>query len=226
MSSSSNFEYLYKDRKEAYEELFKLLPKKQYDKNWKIITTTIDNIPYIDELSKTIGIDYEPFFVSEIKAPKNDECTIASLSELKDIVIEKNLVRSFEIEEDYIYQKAKELHQTLMQTKLFAFKSGQCLHNVEGKNILIFSDGCDIGLNIYCTVKSLLNSGVRKIFLFLPIISEDLYHNLGMIVDELFVNHKIRDFIRTSYYFENFEDIDIEKVRYIMEEKKRREIER
>ncbi len=222
MLKNLDFNYIYKDRKEAYSELFKLLPKKDYDKDWKIITTTIDNLPYIDELSNSLNIDYEPFFISEIKAPKNEECTIASLSELKDIVIEKNLVRSFEIDEDFIYQKAKEIFQTVIQTKLYAFKDGKSIKDLEGKKVLIFSDGCDIGLNLHCTVKSLINSGVRKIFLFLPIISEDLYHSLDMIVDEVFVNHKIKDFIRTSYYFENFEELDLDIVRYILENKRRK----
>ena len=219
MSNSLDSEYLYKDREEAYSELFKLVKRKNFDSDWKIVTTTIDNIKLIDDLSEKLNIEYEPFFLDEITAPKNDECVIATVSELKDIVIEKNLVKSFEIEEDFIYKEAEDRYNKNILTKLYAYKSGKAIKNIEGKNIMIFSDGCDIGLNVMCAVKSLLNYKARKIFLYMPIISQDLYQSLDMIVDEIFVNHKIADFIRTSYYFENFEKLDVDEIRYILEQR-------
>ncbi len=222
MSSSLDFEYLYKNREEAYRELFNHIDVDNLVNNWIIVTTTLNNIEFIDELSKKLDLEYEPFFLEEITAPNNDECVIATVSELKDIVIEKNLVRSFEIEEDWIYKEAEEIYNKNILTKLFAFKMGKTIENIDGKNIMIFSDGCDIGLNIMCAVKSFLNYKAKKIFLYMPIISQDLYHSLDMIVDEIFVNHKIADFIRTSYYFENFDDIDLDKVRYILENKRRK----
>ena len=217
MSNNSDFEYLYKDREEAYSELFRLVKTDNIDKNWKIITTTPSNISFIDELSKKLNIEYEPFFLDEITAPNNNECIIATVSELKDIVIEKNLVKSFGIEEDFIYKEAEKKYNKNILTKLYAFKNGKALEDIDGKNIMIFSDGCDIGLNIMCAVKSLLNHNVRKIFLYMPVISQDLYHSLDMIVDEIFVNKKIADFIRTSYYFENFDELDVDEIRYILE---------
>ncbi len=220
MSNNLDFEYLYRDREEAYNELFSLVKTDSLNSNWKIITTSANNIKLIDELSRKLNIDYELFFLDEITAPNNNECVIATVSELKDIVIEKNLVKSFEIEEDFIYKEAEERYNKNILTKLYAFKNGKSIENIEGKNIMIFSDGCDIGLNIMCAVKSLLNRKARKIFLYMPIISQDLYQSLDMIVDEIFVNRKIADFIRTSYYFENFDDLSVDEIRYILEQRR------
>ena len=215
-----DFEYLYKNREEAYSELFKKIPEIEYDKDWKILTTTVNNIKEIDSISKKLDLPYDVFFLKEITAPKNSECVIASVSELKDIVLEKNLIKSFEIDEDYVYQKSQEIYEDSLIKKIHAFKNGKVLDNIEGKNFLIFSDGCDIGLNLMCTVKSLLNAKAKKIFLFLPVISSDLYYSLDMIVDEIFTNHKIEDFIRTSYYFEDFSDLDMEMIQYILTKEK------
>ena len=217
-----DFEFLYKNRDEAYEKLYeKVLKSINYDDSWKIITTTLNNLKQVEEISKKMGLDYEPFFIENIKAPKNSECVIASFSELKDIVIEENLVRSFEIDEDFIYQQSKELYNSIIIPKLFAYKSGKVCDDIDGRNFLVFSDGCDIGLDLMCCVKSLLNAGARKIFLSMPVISSDLYDSLDMIVDEVIVVEKIVDFIRTSYYYEDFSEIDIEKAQYILTQKRR-----
>ena len=221
MSSNTDFEYLYKNREEAYNELYQLIPTHiDYNDEWKIITTTINNLPQVCKISKRLKIDCEPFFIEEIFAPNNKDCTIACVSELKEIVIEKNLLKSFEIEEDYIYDIAEKLYEKEILVKLYAFKMGNFLENIEDKKIMVFMDGCETGLNTLCTIKSLLSRNVKKIFLFTPIISEDLYKGFDMIVDKVFANHVIEDFINTSYYYEDFSDIDIDRLRYVVEQRR------
>ena len=224
MSNNLDFDYLYKNRQEAYEELFKLIPTHiDYDDEWKIITTTINNLPQVCEISEELKISCEPFFIEEIYAPSNIECTIACVSELKEIVIEKNLINSFEVSEDYIYDISEKLFDKNILMKLHAYKMGETLQNIENKKIMIFMDGCETGLATLCAVKSLLSQKVKKIFLFTPVISDDLYKGFDMIVDKVFANHVIEDFIRTSYYYEDFDDVEIERLRYVIE--KRRNIE-
>jgi len=217
-----DFDFLYKNRDEAYEKLCDIVLKSvEYDSSWRILTTTLNNLKQIEKISKKMKLEYEPFFLESIKAPKNSECVIASLSELKDIVIEENLVRSFEIDEDYIFGQSKEIYNSTILPKLFAYKGGKVCEEIEGRNFLIFSDGCDIGLDLMCSVKSLLNAKAKKIFLCMPVISSDLYDSLDMIVDGVIVGEKIVDFIRTSYYYEDFSDIDLEEAQYILMQKRR-----
>ena len=221
MQADLDFEYLYKDRDEAYEKLFELVPKDiEYDENWLIVSATVNNLPQVCKISEKLGIKCEPFFTEEIYAPNNKECSVAVVSELKEIVMHKNLIKSFEITEDYIYNISEKLYENTILTKLYAFKLGQSLSNIENKNIMIFMDGCETGLNTLCTIKSLLNNGVKKIFLFTPIISDDLYQSLDMIVDKIFASHRLKDFIRISYYFENFDDVDIDELRYEIEKRR------
>ena len=221
MQTYLDFEYLYKDREEAYGKLFELIPKDiEYDDSWRIISTSINNLPQVCKISEKLAIECEPFFTEEISAPNNKECAVAVVSELKEIVMHKNLVKSFDISEDYIYDMSEELYNSSIITKLYAFKMGKSLNNIKDKNIMIFTDGCETGLNTLCTIKSLLNGGVKKIFLFTPIISDDLYQSLDMIVDRIFTSHRLKDFIRISYYFENFEDVDIDELRYEIEKRR------
>ena len=222
MQTNSDFEYLYKDRDEAYKELEELIPREiDFDENWKILSISINNLPQVCAISQRLNVACEPFFVEDIYAPNNKECTIAVVSELKEIVMQQNLMKSFEISEDYIYDISEQLFNKDILTKLYAFKMGKALNDIENKNIMIFTDGCETGLSTLCTIKSLLNRGVKKIFLFTPVISDDLYQSLDMIVDKIFTSHRLKDFIRNSYYFENFEDVDIEKLRYEVEKRRK-----
>jgi len=221
MQKNLDFEYLYKNRDEAYKELYELIPKDiEYDDNWKIITTSINNIPQVYDIADRLGVKCEPFFTEYVYAPNNKECSVAVVSELKEIVMHQNLIRSFEISEDYIYDISEQLYNSSILTKLYAFKMGTPISDIENKNIMIFTDGCETGLTTLCTIKSLLNKGVKKIFLFTPIISEDLYQSLDMIVDRIFTSHRLKDFIRISYYFEDFEDVDIDELRFEVEKRR------
>ena len=222
MQKDIDFSFIYRTREEAYKELFELLPTDvEFDSSWKIITTTINNLPQVLECADKLSISCEPFFIEEVKAPNNPECAIATVSELKEIVMEQNLVKSFEISEDFIYDMSEKIFQNSILSKLYAFKGGNPIGELSGKNIMIFSDGCETGLTTMCAVKSLLNAGVKKIFFFTPIISEDLYEGLGMIVDKVCATHKIKDFIRSSYYYEDFSDVDIEVLRYEIEKRRK-----
>ena len=224
MQNNSDFDFLYENRDEAYKELFDLIPKDiDYNDEWKIISISLNNLIQICQISKKLNIECEPFFIEEIYAPNNKDCTIACISELKEIVIEKNLLQSFGIEEDYIYDIAEKLYSKSILSKLYAFKTGNTLSNIENKKIMIFMDGCETGLNTLCTIKSLLSNRVKKIFLFTPVISEDLYKGFDMIVDKIFASHIIKDFIRTSYYYKDFDDVEIDNLRFAIE--KRRSIE-
>ncbi len=221
MQIDSDFEYLYKNREEAYKELFELVPREiLYDESWKIITPTINNIPQVCGISEKLVLECEPFFVESVYAPNNKECVIASVSELKEIVMHQNLIKSFEISEDYVYDTSEQIFNSTILTKLYAFKMGKSIRDLEDKNVMIFSDSCETGLNTLCVIKSLLNHGVKKIFLFIPVISEDLYQSLDMIVDKIFTNHRLKDFIRTSYYFEDFSDVEIDKLRFEVEKRR------
>jgi len=221
MQTSSDFEYLYKNRAEAYKELEELIPKEiDFDENWKIITTSINNLPQVCDIATRHDIACEPFFVEYINAPNNKECPVATVSELKEIVMHQNLIKSFDISEDYIYDMSEQLFNTNILTKLYAFKGGSPLKDIENKNVMIFTDGTETGLGMLCSIKSLLNKGVKKIFLFTPVISDDLYQSLDMIVDRIFTSHRLKDFIRISYYFENFEDVDIDELRYEVEKRR------
>lgn len=216
----STYEYLFKNREEAYAELLDLVPKDiDFSSNWEIITTSINNIPQVQNISKKHNLDYEPYFLQEIYAPNNKECSIGVISESQDIVIHQSLCKSFGIDEDFVYKRAKEFYSKNLKLQLLAFKSGESLSNIEDKNIMIFSDGCESGLNIMCTIKSLLKLKAKKIYLFVPVISDDLYHSLDMIVDKIFTNHSLKDFIDIEYYFEDFSDVDIEELRHTFRDK-------
>jgi len=215
-----SYDYLFKNREEAYDELLDLIPTDiDFGKNWEIITTSINNIPQVEKIAKKLNLKYEPFFLQEIFAPNNNECDIGVISEVEDIVIHQKLCQSFGIDEDFVYQIAKEVYNKNLQLKLYAFKEGRVLSGVKDKNIMIYSDGCESGMSIMCTIKSLLNLGVKKIYLFVPVISDDLYHSLDMIVDKIFTNHSLKNFIDIEYYFEDFSDVDIEELRHIFTNK-------
>jgi putative phosphoribosyl transferase len=207
----SSYEYIFKDRDEAYRDLEELIPKDvDFGSGWTIITVSIDNIPKVTRISLKLKTPLKPLLLHEIYAPNNKECSIAIVSETEEIVFHKRFLDSFEIGQDYIYDMAKKIYENDILNQLYSLKGAKEPLALNEKNVMIFSDGCESGLHILCAIKSLLNLGVKRIYLFTPVISEDLYMNLDKIVDRVFTKHILKDFVSVDSYFEDFSSVDIE----------------
>jgi putative phosphoribosyl transferase len=170
-----------------------------------------------DVISKELGLEYDLLIMGGIYAPNNDECEIAKVSETEEIVIHQNLVNSFGISLDYIYEEAKKKYEDNLITCKYTLRKSVPLLDVKDRNVLLLDEGCETGLRTVCALKSVLAIGAKKVSLATPVIADDLYHQLEMRLDDIFTNHKIKDFIEVDYYYENLVDIENNEVQEILE---------
>ncbi len=219
LSSNS---YLFRDREDAAEQLFDILPKDMMQKeNWLLLCLSLGAVVLAELISKKLNIDYDFIFIEPIDAPNNDECQIAMVSETQEIVMHQNLVDSFGITLDYIYGEAKRKYQNDLIDYQYMYRKSLPLSEIKGRNILLIDEGCETGFSTMCALKSAIKLGVKKISLATPVIADELCQHMELKVDKVYANYKIKDFIEVYYYYESLDELKRKKIKKILEESSR-----
>jgi putative phosphoribosyl transferase len=211
-------DYLFKDREDASKQLLEILPHAlMQNEDWLLLTLASGAVPLSEMISSKFGVEYDLLFMAAIYAPNNDECQIAKVSELEEIVIDQNLVDSFGITLDYIYGDAERKYQNDLLTDQYQYRKSLPLTSIKDRNILLIDEGCETGLRAVCAIKSVLAHGAKKVSLATPIIAEDLFHQLELMLDDIYTNYKIKDFIEVDYYYESLEKFKKKEIKKILE---------
>lgn len=218
MTENSDFDhnYIFISRQDATIALYNILPHDiMKSENWLILCLSSGSVSMAEYISSKLNIDYDIILVSPIFAPNNDECEIAMVSESEEIIIHDNLVDSFEISRDYIYERAKDEYEDRIVEFKKIYRKSLPLSDLTDRAVLLIDQGCETGLSTICALKSTIKLGAKKVSLAFPVMAEDLYGNLNMKVDKIYTNKKIRDFIEVEYYYTSLEEpkeIEIKKI--------------
>ena len=220
MTENSDFNTcLFTDRYDAYNAMVEILPIKvmQHEK-WVLLALSGGAVEITAKLANRFGFDFDLLFSEPIVAPNNEECQLAMISETNDIVIEEKLVKSFDISLDYIYDEGERLFHENIVTYRHRYREGQSVSDLRDKNVLLVDEGCETGFNTMSALKSVLNMGVRKVSLAIPVIPDDLFTLIDKKVDKIYAVHIIRDFISVDYYYENLPKLEPEEIKAILAE--------
>lgn len=229
MSKNLDFnDFDFKNRDDAALKLIENLPSDMLKKdNFLLLALSGGGAKIASNICEELKLEFDLFFIAPILAPKNDECEIAMVSHTQEIVTHDALIRSFEIDENYIYEEAKRLYEDKIIKWNNRYRKGELLPQIKDRCVLLVDEGCETGLSTMCAIKSVLNLGANKVSLAIPVIADDLFHQFDLMVDEIFTVHKKRNFISTSYYYEELEKIKskellriLGKSRYFMINKK------
>jgi putative phosphoribosyl transferase len=121
---------------------------------------------------------------------------------------------------DYIYGEAERKYQEELINNQYKFRKSLPLTSIKGRDILFIDEGCETGLRAVCAIKSVLAHGAKKVSLATPVIAEDLFHQLDMMLDDVYTNYRIKDFIEVDYYYESLDKFKNKEVKKILETSK------
>jgi len=199
---------LYANREEAVIELLSILPQESMKKEkWILLALSRGSIEMVERIASELSLSFDIFIVKSIVAPNNTDCQIAMVSETKEIVMHDALVKSFGISEDYIYAEAQRRYHDDIVDNMAKFRKSLPLSDLKDRSVLLVDEGCETGLSTLCALKSVLNLQIKKVSLATPVIADDLFHNLDLMVDKIYTNHRIENFIEVHYYYETLERI-------------------
>ena len=214
----------FKNREEAVKKLLEVLPiySMRLEK-WTIVSVSNGGYEIAKIIAKELDAQYEIMFNEKIYAPNNDDCEIAVVTELEDVLIHEELVKSFDIDLNYIYSKSKIIYEDIIRPKIISFKAGVRLDDLEGKNILIVDEDINIGLVMMACIKTIINQKVKSISVATPILSTASIKAIDSITDDLYYIKSLDHFIEAEYYYETLEELTYEDINRIKNEGKEKE---
>jgi putative phosphoribosyl transferase len=214
------YKNILKNREKASRELLDVIPKQKFkDENWKIVAVSKGGLEIAHYLAKKYSNNIEILFSQAIMAPNNDECEIARVSEHEEIVINEDLVKTFEIEYDYIYGEAHRKHEETILSYIYQYRKGRPFPSVDNEIVLLVDEGAETGLKLMTALKTVLAQKPKAVYIAVPVIPSDVLELLEPYADEIFFLYNIDDYVDTFLYYEDFQKIDEERIEKLLEEK-------
>lgn len=209
---------VFKNRKDAFHQLCEVLPIKDMEnEKWIILAISSGSVPIAIDLSEKIKADFDYLFTQKIFTSKNKECEIAIITETEEIVIHEELMKSFDLKLEDIYEESK-MHYSSDIAKFKAkYRNNFDIMNLENRNVLLVDEGLNTGLTMMACIKSVINKKAKSVFVAVPVLPEVVIHDIETIADDLYYVKAPSHFVSIDFYYESLEEIeleDIEKLKY------------
>ncbi|MGK0255861.1 MAG: putative phosphoribosyl transferase [Arcobacteraceae bacterium] len=209
---------IFKNRKDAFHQLCSVLPiKEMKNEKWVILAISSGAVPIAIDLSEKLKGDFDYLFTQKIFTSKNKECEIAIITETEEIVIHEELMKSFNLNLEEIYDESKAIFQNDIQCYKAKYRNNLDILNLENRNVLLVDEGLNTGLTMMACIKSVINEKAKSIFVAVPVLPEVTIHDIETIADDLYYVKAPAHFVSIDFYYENLEDIeleDMEKLKY------------
>jgi len=214
-SLDSNF---FKDRQDASYQLIDSMSvgRLKADKS-VVIGISQGGVYFANELAKKLDCMMDILLSEPIKAPNNEESTIAMISETQEVVMNKALIDSFDISEDFVYETAQNKYDEEVVSYVYRYRQGENLVSLEDKDVILVDECVESGLTMMVALKSVIARGAKNIYIATPILDKSVYDNLLSICDGVFCPYIIKHYISVEYYFDKFDDISHQEVIDMME---------
>lgn len=144
-------------------------------------------------------------FIEEVKSPINHNTPLAAVSETKDYVLIDELIESFEITNDYLFNEIERVYEEKILEDIHQLRGGEGIISLENRNVLLVDEGANTGLTLLCAIKSCLNKKVNSINVALPLIAKETAEMVEKIVDNVFFAKVVEDYVDTRFYFKEYE---------------------
>ena len=209
----------FKNREVAAFKLLDVLPLESMKlEKWIVVACSYGGYEIAKIIANALNSDYEILFNEKIYAPNNEECEIAVVTELEEVLIHEELVKAFDIELDLVYLKSKDVFETTIKPKINKFRAGEKLTYLKGKNVLIVDEDINVGLVMIACIKTIINQGDKSISVATPLLSTASIQAIDAITDDLYYIKKLDHYIEADFYYDSLEKLSFEDIERIKKE--------
>jgi len=218
MPNDLDFNIIFEDRTVASKELIDMLPPTLFElQDTVVVAVSEGGVYFADQVSSAIKAEMDILLTEPILAPNNHDLAIAIVSETEEMVINKALVDSFGIDEDYVYSEANRKYEDNIIPYVYKYRKSVPMRSFKDKHIILIDESIESGLTMSIALKSMIEMDVKSIYIAAPVLDYSVYDNLLRICDGVFCPHRIRDYISIEYYYKNLEKLSFETLEKIID---------
>jgi len=195
---------VFENKQEALEKLIGIIDPEVFN-DCAIISISENARFYAREIGLRHFVAEADFlFIEEVKSPVNKETSLAAISETRDYILIEELIDSFEITDDFLFNEIERVYEEKILQDIYKFRAGEGIISLEGKNILLVDESANTGLTLLCAIKSCISKNVSSINVAIPLIAKETAEMVEKLVDRTFFVKVIEDFIDAKYYFKEY----------------------
>lgn len=215
------YKNILKNRLDAAQKLIDVIPMQKFkEEQWNIVAVSKGGLEVASYIKGKLSNSLDFLFSEGIMAPNNPECEVARVSEREEIVINEQLVSAFDIQYDYIYGEAHRKHEEEILSYIYQYRKGRHFSSMENKVVLLVDEGSETGSKFLTALKTILAQKPKAVYIAVAVLPTDILEQLEPFVDNIFFLYDIDDFVETSLYYEDFKEIEDEKIEKLLEEVK------
>ena len=195
---------MFKDREDALNQLLEVVDKKVIS-NCVVLSVSKNGMFYAREIGLKDGfLEGDFLFIEKIKSPINEDVALAVVSETRDYIIINELVDSFEITDDFLFNEIERVYEEKILEDIYQLRAGEGIISIENRDVLLVDESVNTGLRMLCAIKSCISKKAKSINIATPLISTESADILEKLADNLFFVKKVDDFVKTDFYFKEY----------------------
>jgi len=204
---------IFSDRIEATKMLYSVLPTEDMKKEqWIILAISAGGVPIALDLAKKLNAKFDYLFTKKIFKKNNNECEIAIITETQDIVVHEELLKSFSLDLENIYDESKDMYLTDIQDYKAKYRDGLDIIDLANSNVLLVDEGLNTGLTMMACIKSVISKQAKSICVAVPVLPEVTINDIETIADDLYFVQAPAHFVSIDFYYEKLEQIELEDI--------------
>lgn len=207
----------FKNREFAAEELLKVLPiDKMKLEEWVVLSTSLYSIQISKIIADRLNAEFDIMFNEKIFSPNNKSCELAIVTEHEEVLIHEEILESFNIELDYIYNKSKDIYEGSLKQTITKYRHGKTISELKNKNVLLVDEGINTGLTMMACIKTAVNLNAKSVCVATPVLPYSSITCIEDIADDLFYVESPKHFVSIDFYYETLESLELEEIEKIL----------
>ena len=202
----------FKDRHEAGLKLAEQLKKYKNNKNVIILAIPRGGVEAGYEIAKFLNVKLDIIVTKKIGLPDDEEFAIGSIGPDKNVMLNEETLRIYNVSEEYIKDKTKEISKEI-ERRYKAYKGEYRLQDLKNKIVILTDDGIATGFTAKAAISYAKSQNPKKIILAVPVAPLDLADKLKKEVDEFVCLHSTSLLFAISQFYGNFPQLSDEEVK-------------
>lgn len=198
---------VFADRREAGEELAKLLETKYKDRNALVLGIPRGGVLVAHEVAKVLNGDLSVVITKKLPHPLQEELAIGACAEDGSVFL-TSLAKDLEPEvvQNIVLSQTKEI-----KSRIDRFRNGQPLPEIKDRIVIIVDDGIATGSTIVPAIKLCKARKAARVVVASPVSGERYVSQINNLADEVVIVVKPLEFYAVGQIYQDFHHLtDVE----------------
>jgi len=208
---------LFTDRRDAGRKLAKKLAAYANRSDVLVLALPRGGVPVAYEVALALHAPLDIFIVRKLGLPGHEELAMGAIATGGALVINQDVVRTFNVPQGLIEAVAKKELKELERRER-VFRGDRPMREIRGKTVILIDDGLATGASMHAAILGIRSKQPARIVAAVPTAALETCEAFKQKVDEMICATTPEPFYGVSRWYEEFSQTSDEEVQSLLEE--------